>query len=94
MNLQLHREKHHQNTEPHGFERVLQTLVYSFAKITEMKCTMKCQEIPSVQPSTKIRPLHYEIHKIYTFSHPCNKGIELNHFIKNRISYIKLGPNF
>ena len=35
--------------------------------------------IQNVQPSAKIKPLHYEIHKIYTFSHPCTKGIELNH---------------
>ena len=33
VNLQSQRERHHQNKEPHGSQGVLQTLVYSFAKM-------------------------------------------------------------
>ena len=50
MNLQLHEEKHHQNTEPQGSQQVLQNPGLSFAKNTEIKCTMECQAIPGVQP--------------------------------------------
>lgn len=50
MNLQVHRGTHHQITEPHGSQQVLQNPGLSFAKNAEIECTMKCQEIPSVQP--------------------------------------------
>ena len=50
MNLQLHEEKHHQNTEPQASQQVLQNPGLSFAKNAENECTMKCQEISSVQP--------------------------------------------
>ena len=82
MNLQIHRETHHQNIEPHGSQQVLQNPGLSLAKIAEIECTMMCQAIPSVPPSTKIQPLHYEIHKIYTFSHPSTKGLSSTIFFK------------
>jgi len=50
VKLKIHREKHHQNIEPQGSQRGLQTLVYSFAKIAEWNVQWKCWAIPSVQP--------------------------------------------
>ena len=50
MNLQLHEETHHQNTEPQGSQQVLQNPGLSLAKNAEIKCTMECQAIPTVKP--------------------------------------------
>ena len=36
MNLQLHGEKHHQNSEPQGSQQVLQNPGLSFSKNVEM----------------------------------------------------------
>ena len=36
MKLQLHGEKHHQNSEPQGSQQVLQNPGLSFAKISEV----------------------------------------------------------
>jgi len=71
--------------------QVLQNPGLSFAKIAEMKCTVECQAIPCVQTSAKIQPLHYEIHKIYTFSHPCTKGLRSIIFFKIELVILNLG---
>ena len=68
VNLKPQREIHHHNIEPHGSQRVLQTLVYSFAKIAEMKCTLKRQEIPSILPLKITEEIH-DIDKTNSF--PC-----------------------
>ena len=91
MKLQIHGETHHQNIDPHGSQQVLQNPGLSFAKNAKIKCTMMFQEIPSVQPSIKIQPLHYEIHKIYTFFHPCTKGLSSTIFIKIESVTLNLG---
>ena len=46
-----HKEKYIIKTKSHmDPKECCKPLVYSFAKIVEMKCTMKAQAIPSVQP--------------------------------------------
>ena len=68
MNLQLHEERHRQNIEPQGSQQVLQNRGLSFAKNAEIKCTMECQAIPSVQPLKITEKLH-DIDKPNSF--PC-----------------------
>ena len=71
VNLQSQRKTHHQNIEPHGSQRVLQTLVYFLCQNAEMKCTMKLQAIPSVQPMLMTEKLQDIDH---TNSSPASMG--------------------
>ena len=59
VNLQSQRETHYQNIEPHGSQRVLQTLVYSFAKsrdemYNEAQSNPKC---PTLKMTEKIQDI-------------------------------------
>ena len=71
MNLQIHRETHHQNIEPHGSQQVLQNPGLSFAKIAKMKCTMKCPTNPKC-PTVKMTQKLHNIDNTNLF--PCLQG--------------------
>ena len=60
MNLQLHEEKHHQNTEPQGSQQVLQNPSLSFAKNAEMNITVRFQTIPK-SPTLKMSQKMHDI---------------------------------
>ena len=71
MKLQLLREAHHQNINPHGSQTVLQNPGLSLAKNTEIECTMICQSNPKC-PTLKMTQELHDIDQPNPF--PCLQG--------------------